>query len=68
MTVKEEIIKSLDRIPQESLEAVLDYIHFLMEPEEAEPTEDEIKAIAQGRKDFEKGEFVKWRELKSDAL
>lgn len=68
MSVKEEIIKSLDKIPQESLEAVLDYINFLMEPEEAEPTEDEIKAITRGRKDFEKGEFVKWRELKSGAI
>lgn len=32
-------------------------------PEEAELTEDELKAIAKGEKEFAKGQYVRWRDI-----
>ncbi|MDD3582156.1 MAG: hypothetical protein PHW74_14210 [Desulfobacca sp.] len=68
MTVREEIINALDALSEEALEAVLDYVKFIQEPEEVEPTEDEIKAIAQGEQAYAKGEYVRWRDIKTDAV
>ncbi len=52
MNIREEIDKVLDNLPEESLEAVLEYARFIQEPEEVEPTEAEIKAIARGREEY----------------
>lgn len=60
MKTRKEIEKALDNMPEEALEAVLDYVHFIQEPEEVEPTEEEKKAIAKGREEFAKGEYVNW--------
>jgi hypothetical protein len=48
MNFREEIIKNLDTLSDDALEGVLEYIQFIQEPEEVEPTEGELKAIAQG--------------------
>ncbi|OPX20581.1 MAG: hypothetical protein BZ151_03310 [Desulfobacca sp. 4484_104] len=63
MTVREEIIKALDALPEEALEAVLQYVKFIQEPEEVEPTAEELEAIAKGEKAFAKGEYVSWGEI-----
>jgi hypothetical protein len=68
MSIREEINKVLNTLPEESLEAVLEYIRFIQEPEEVEPTEAEIKAIARGREEYAKGEYVSWRDIKTDAV
>jgi hypothetical protein len=68
MSIREKINKELNSLPEESLEAVLEYIRFIQEPEEVEPTEGEIKAIARGREEYAKGEYVSWRDIKTDAV
>jgi hypothetical protein len=68
MKIREEINKVLDNLPEESLEAVLEYARFIQEPEEVDPTEAEIKAIARGREEHAKGEYVSWRDIKTDGV
>ena len=68
MKVRNEIDKALDSLSDEALNAVLDYVQFIQEPEEVEPTEEESRAIAKGREEFARGEYVKWREIKNNAL
>jgi hypothetical protein len=66
MSTREEIIKNLDTLSEDDLEGVLEYIRFIQEPEEVEPTEEELKAIAEGEKEVAWGEVVRWRDLKKE--
>jgi len=66
MNLPKEIIKNLDTLSEDDLEGVLEYIQFIQEPEEVEPTEGELKAIAQGEEAYAKGEYVRWRDIKSE--
>lgn len=68
MSTREEIIKNLDTLSEDDLEGVLEYIRFIQEPEEVEPTEEESKAIAEGEEAYSKGEYVRWRDVKTDAV
>jgi hypothetical protein len=68
MSTREEIIKNLDTLSEDDLEGVLEYIRFIQEPEEVEPTEEELKAIAEGEEAYSKGENVRWRDVKTDAV
>jgi hypothetical protein len=63
MNLREEIIKNLDTLSEDALEGVLEYIQFIQEPEEVEPTEGELKAIVQGEEAYAKGEYVGWRDI-----
>ncbi len=64
MSIRDEINQVLNTLPEESLE----YARFIQEPDEVEPTEAEIKAIARGREEYAKGEYVSWRDIKTDAV
>jgi hypothetical protein len=68
MNLREEIIKNLNSLSEEALEGVLEYIRFIQEPEEVEPTEEELKDIAQGEEAYAKGQFVRWRDIKTDVV
>lgn len=68
MDVREELVNLIRQMPDEELQAVMDYVHFLRRPEEAEPTEDELRAIARGKDEFAKGECVSWRSIKTNAV
>ena len=68
MNIREEIIKSLNTLSEDALEGVLEYIRFIQEPKEVEPTEEELKAIAEGEKSYAKSEYVRWRDVKTDAI
>jgi len=68
MDIRAEIIKSLNTLSDEALEGVLEYIRFIQEPEEVEPTKEDLKAIAEGEEAYAKGEYVKWRDVKTDAV
>jgi hypothetical protein len=68
MNIREEIIQSLNTLSEDALEGVLEYIRFIQEPEEVEPTESELKAITQGEEAYAKGEYVRWRDIKTDAV
>ena len=66
MNLREEIIKNLGTLSEDALEGVLEYIKFVQEPEEVEPTEKEIEAIARGKEEIARGEVVRWRDLKKE--
>jgi predicted transcriptional regulator len=68
MNTREEIKKVIDTLPEEALEGVLDYVRFIQEPEEVEPTEADIKAIARGQEEMARGEVVRWRDIKKNVL
>ena len=55
------MIKNLDTLSEDGLEGVLEYIQFIQEPEEGEPSGGELKAITQGEEAYAKGE---WRDIK----
>lgn len=67
MSIREELIKAIEAMDEENLEAVLDYVRLLQEPEEVEPTAEERTAIARGREEFAHGEYARWRELKRNG-
>jgi hypothetical protein len=66
MNIREEIIKALDTLSEESLEGVLEYVKFIQEPEEVEPTAEEITIIARGKAEIASGDMVDWRDLKKE--
>ncbi len=66
MNLREEIIKSLNNLSEDSLEGVLEYIRFIQEPEEVEPSAEEVAAIARGKQEIARGELVRWRDLKKE--
>jgi hypothetical protein len=63
MNIWEEISKVLDTLPDEALEGVLEYVRFIQEPEEVEPSEAEVRAIARGKAEIARGEVVRWRNI-----
>ncbi|AEB09535.1 hypothetical protein [Desulfobacca acetoxidans] len=68
MNIREEINKVLDTLPEDSLEAVLEYARYIREPEEVEPTEGEMKAITRGKEEIARGEVVRWRDIRKNAI
>jgi hypothetical protein len=66
MNLREEIIKNLDTLSEDALEGVLEYIQFVQEPEEVEPTVEEIAIIARGKEEIATGDLVDWRDLKKE--
>ena len=66
MNIREEIIKALDRLSEDSLEGVLEYVKFIQEPEEVEPTAEEIAIIARGKAEIAREDLVDWRDLKAE--
>jgi hypothetical protein len=48
MDLREELNKAPDRLPKETLDGVIEYIRFVMEPSELEPTEEELRVISPG--------------------
>jgi hypothetical protein len=66
MSTREEIIKNLDNLSEDALEGVLEYIRFIQEPEEVEPTAEEEAAIAKGKQEIARGEVLRWRDLRKN--
>jgi hypothetical protein len=66
MDLRAEIIKNLDTLSEDALEGVLEYIQFIQEPEEVEPTAEEIAIIARGKAEIASGDLVDWRDLKKE--
>jgi hypothetical protein len=64
MNIREEIIKNLDTLSEDDLEGVLEYIRFIQEPEEVEPTAEDAAAIARGKQEIARGEVLSWRDIR----
>lgn len=67
MSIREELIKAIKAMKEEELVAVWEYVRLLQEPEEAEPTEEERRALARGREEYGRGEYVKWNDIRRSA-
>lgn len=63
--IREKILEAIEKLKDEELEGVMDYIKLIQEPEEIEPTQEEKEAIKQGREDFQKGDFIRWKDCQS---
>ena len=68
MTVREAVLKAIAELPDEELESVLDYVRLMKEPPEVGASEEELESIARGREEYERGEYVRWRDVKTDAI
>ena len=66
INLRDEIIKKLDILSEDALEGVLEYIQFIKEPEEVEPTAEEIAIIARGKEEIASGDLVPWRSIKNE--
>ena len=66
MNLRAEIIKNLDTLSEDALEGVLEYNQFIQEPEEVEPTAEEIAIIARGKEEIARGEVMPWRDIKGE--
>ena len=64
MGIREELLKAIEGMGEEELEAVWDYVRLLREPEEVESTAEEREAIFRGRAEYDRGEYVKWRDIR----
>jgi len=62
--IRDKVLKAIEKLKDEELEGVLDYINLIQEPEEVKPTQEEKEAIRQGREDYKKGDFIKWEDLR----
>ena len=56
--VRHYLIKTIESMDDENLLAVKDYIDFLTESVEEEPSETDIEDIMKGREQFQQGEYV----------
>ena len=66
-STREKILKAIEKMKEEDLEGVLDYIYLIQEPEEVEPTKEELEAIKRGQEEYARGDYVKWEDLKRKA-
>jgi len=66
MKLREEIIKNWIPSPKMPWKACWNISASVQEPEEVEPTANEIEAIARGKGEIARGEVVRWRDLKKE--
>jgi PHD/YefM family antitoxin component YafN of YafNO toxin-antitoxin module len=64
MSVRKDIVELIKVMTEEELEAVRDYIYFLRDPEQVEPTREEREALIRGRAEYAHGDYVRWRDIK----
>ena len=60
--IREDLIRKLETLSDEYVLAVLEYIDFIRESQDVDPTEEDLQAIVKGREEYSRGEYVEWRE------
>ena len=60
--IREDLIRKLETLSDEDVLAVLEYIDFIRESQDVDPTEEDLQAIVKGREEYSRGEYVEWRE------
>ncbi len=61
-TKQEELYQLLESLPEEELSQVTDFVKVLLaEPEEL--TQEEWKQVREGEKEFEEGNWVRWKDV-----
>lgn len=56
--VRQYLIKTIESMDDDNLLAVKDYIDFLTESMEEDPSETDVEDILKGRHQFQSGEYV----------
>ena len=56
--VRKYLIKTIESMDDDNLLAVKDYIDFLTESVEEDPSETDVEDILKGRQQFQSGEYV----------
>lgn len=64
MTLKDALIKKIDTMNDDQLAWLLQVAEDLQEPDEEEPTSNDIKALAKAKDEYEQGECISWSEMK----
>ena len=58
--IRQELIKTIQKLDDENLLAVSEYIQFIQDAGEEQPTNEDRQAISIGRQEYARGEFVTW--------
>ena len=58
--IRQELIKTIQKLDDENLLAVREYIQFIQEAGEEQPTVEDLESIAIGRQEYARKEFVTW--------
>ncbi len=58
--IRQELVKTIQKLDDENLLAVREYIQFIQEAGEEQPTNEDLESISIGRQEYARGEFVKW--------
>jgi hypothetical protein len=64
--VKEEIMEQIQRLSDEEMSQVLDFIKLLREQPE-ELSNRELEEIKAGQEEFARGEWSRWEDIKRDV-
>lgn len=58
--IRQDLIKTIEALDDENLLAVSDYIQFIRDAGEEQPTNEDHQAISIGRQEYASGEFIRW--------
>jgi hypothetical protein len=58
--IRQEVIKTIQKLDDENLLAVREFIQFIQEAGEEPPTVEDLESISIGRQEYARGEFVTW--------
>ena len=58
--IRQELIKTIQKLDDENLLAVSEYIQFIQDAGEEQPTVEDLESISIGRQEYARGEFVTW--------
>jgi hypothetical protein len=61
--IRDELYQLVESLPEEELSQVLDFVRVLLEEPE-ELTEEEWQDVAEGDKEAQRGEWVKWEDIR----
>jgi hypothetical protein len=58
--IRQEVIKTIQKLDDENLLAVREYIQFIRDAGDEQPTNEDLESISIGRQEYARGEFVTW--------
>ena len=63
--IRQDLIKTIQTLDDENLLAVREYIQFIQDAGEEQPTNEDLEAISTGQQEYAHGEFVAWEKSSS---
>ncbi|MFA6222559.1 MAG: hypothetical protein WC647_09610 [Desulfomonilaceae bacterium] len=66
--IRQDLIKTILTLDDENVLAVREYIEFISDVQEEEPTSQDLQAIFKGLQEFANGEYVTWEKPHPDGL